>query len=173
MHTLTLPVFLVAPSPASAASAVGLGLLLSVSCGLRAFLAPFALSACAYLGWVNLGADFAWMADGCVVATFGAAILIEVAADKFPAVDHMFDSMHLFLKPALATLAGAALLSGPGSSPLFASVLALCTTGALAGVTHVTKAGVRLGSSASTLGFGNPLLSLTEDAVAVALGEKN
>ncbi len=156
-------------SPESVAAAVTLGLLLSVSCGLRAFLAPFVFSLGARMGWIDIGPAFAWMGSDLAVATFGLAIAIELVADKVPAVDHAFDSLHLLLKPALATLAGAALLQGPGGNPLLACVLGLCTTGALAGITHVTKAGVRLGSSATTMGAGNPILSLTEDAVAIGL----
>lgn len=156
-------------SPGAAAAALGLGLLLSVSCGLRAFLAPFALSVCGYMGWLDLGPTFAWMSSGLAVATFSLAILVELVADKIPAVDHLFDSAHVFLKPALATLAGAALLQGPSGNPLLACVLGLCTSGAVAGITHVTKASVRVGSSATTVGAANPVLSIIEDGVAIGL----
>ncbi len=166
MHTLAL---LESLSPATLGTAVALGLLLSVSCGLRAFVAPLTLAAGARLGWVDLGPSFTWMASDLALCTFGLAVAIELVADKFPAVDHAFDSLHVLVKPALATVAGAALLQGPDTSPLLACVLGLCTSGALAGVTHVTKASVRLGSSATTLGAGNPLLSLGEDVVAVGL----
>lgn len=164
----TLPLF-TSLSPGTVAAAATLGLLLSVSCGLRAFLVPFVFSLGAKLGWIDIGPAFAWMGSTLAVATFGIAIVVELIADKIPAVDHAFDSLHLLLKPALATLTGAALLQGPDGNPLLACVLGLCTTGALAGITHVTKAGVRLGSSATTVGAGNPVLSLVEDAVAIGL----
>jgi len=156
-------------SPATLGTAVALGLLLSVSCGLRAFLAPLALAAGARFGLVDLGQSFTWMASDLALLTFGLAVGIELLADKFPAIDHAFDSLHVLVKPALGTLAGAALLQGPDTSPLLACVLGLCTSGALAGVTHVAKASVRLGSSATTLGAGNPLLSFGEDVLAVGL----
>ncbi len=166
---MTTPAFLQSLTLENVAVAVVLGLLLSASCGLRAFLAPFALSFGMWMGWVSVGDSFAWMGHGAVVATFGIAIVLEVIADKFPTVDHAFDALHLVLKPLLGTLAGAALLQGPEVSPLFACVIGLCTTGALAGAAHVTKAGVRLGSTATTVGTGNPVLSVIEDIIAVAL----
>ncbi len=169
MTTLSLASLSAFASPQSFAAATALGLLLSVSCGLRAFLVPFALSVAGYEHWITLGPDFQWMANGFVAATFSLAIMIELVSDKIPAVNHLFDSAHIVLKPVLAALAGAALLQGPNGNPMLACVVGLCTAGTVAGVTHLTKAGVRLGSAAGTGGVATPVLSLVEDAVSIGL----
>lgn len=152
---------------AAVSLAIVLGLALSLSTGLRAFLAPFFLSLAAWLGWVELDGALSWMASGVAVGTFGCAILFEVAADKFPAVDHLMDTLHGFLKPVAGTLVAMAMMEGV--DPLVASVAGLSTGGIIAGGTHLAKASVRVGSTATTAGTGNPVLSILEDVVAIVL----
>jgi hypothetical protein len=78
------------------------------------------------------------------------------------------DVAHLVLKPAAGTVAAMALM--PGSDPLIHTVAGLATGGVVAGSTHLGKALFRYGSTASTLGTGNWVVSLVEDAAAIALG---
>lgn len=147
--------------------AVGLGFLLSLSTGLRAFLAPFALSVGSFAGWIDLGETMSWIGSPLALGTFSAAILFEMASDKIPVLDHLMDTLHVFLKPAAGTLVAMSLFHG--TDPLVAAVLSLASGGAVAGVTHLTKASVRLGSSGTTGGTMNPVLSVVEDLVAVGL----
>jgi uncharacterized membrane protein len=148
-------------------SSLALGLILSLTCGLRAFLAPFAMACAQGLGWVDLGPNLAWIGSPLAIGTFGAAIVIEVLADKIPALDHAMDVMHTVLKPVTGALAAMALMGD--TDPVFAAVAALATGGVVAGGTHFTKALVRLGSSTTTAGAGNPILSLLEDLAALGL----
>lgn len=147
--------------------ALGLGLVLSMSAGLRAFIPPFALSVLAYLGVVDLGSSLGWLGSSLAVTTFSLAIIVELLADKIPALDHAMDVVHVALKPAAGALTAYAFMDG--SDPLFAAVASVATGGVVAGGTHVLKAGVRLGSTATTGGAGNPLLSIAEDVVAIGL----
>ena len=52
-------------------------------------------------------------------------------------------------------------------TPLQAAVLGLIAGSPAAGAVHVTKAKLRLASTATTAGVGNPFLSLLEDAGAL------
>ncbi len=152
---------------ATVSLAIVLGLALSLSTGLRAFLAPFFLSLAAWFGWVELDGALGWMASGLAVGTFGCAILFEIAADKIPVVDHTMDALHVFLKPVAGTLVAMAMMEGV--DPLVASVAGLCTGGLIAGGTHLAKAAVRVGSTSTTAGAGNPVLSILEDVLAIGL----
>lgn len=152
---------------ATIALAVVLGLALSLSTGLRAFLAPFFLALGGWTGWIAFDGPLAWMSSGLAVTTFGLAIVFEIAADKFPAVDHLMDTLHVFLKPVAGTLVAMAMMEGV--DPVVAGVAGLCTGGLLAGGTHIAKASVRVGSTATTAGTGNPILSILEDIAAVVL----
>lgn len=148
-------------------SSLALGLILSITCGLRAFLMPFALACAQALGWVDLGSNLSWIGSPLAIGTFGCAIVIEVLADKVPALDHAMDVMHTVAKPLTGALATMALMGN--TDPVFATVAALASGGVVAGGTHLTKALVRVGSTGTTAGMGNPVLSVLEDVAAVAL----
>lgn len=148
------------------AAALGLGLLLSLSTGLRAFLAPFGVSLAAFAGWVDLGPTLGWMGSPLALATFGAAIVFEVAADKIPAVDHAMDMLHVVVKPVAGGLVAYTLMEG--ADPLLAGVATVATGGAVLG-THAVKAGLRVGSSCTTAGTCNPVVSILEDLAAIGL----
>jgi uncharacterized membrane protein len=147
--------------------ALTLGLLLSLSAGLRAFFAPAALAVAGWQGWVELPAALAWLAHPVSVLTFTAAVLCEVASDKIPLVDHAMDALHVVVKPATGALVALAALQG--APPVVAAAAAIVTGGAVAGGAHVAKATVRAGSTATSAGAANPVLSLLEDGAAVAL----
>lgn len=154
-------------TPSLVAVSLGLGLLLSMSCGLRAFVAPFLLACAQGLGWVELGPDLHWLGTPLAIGAFGAAIVLELLADKIPVLDHLMDVLHTALKPASGALVAYA-LARP-DEPVYAAVAALVGGGVVAGGTHVAKALVRVGSTSTTAGVGNPVLSIVEDLVAIGL----
>lgn len=99
-----------------------------------------------------------------VLIAVGVLYAIEFVADKIPAVDHVWDVIHTFIRP----LAGAAAAWGaaaPGM-PKGALVLAAVLGGSAALSTHAVKASVRAASTVTTAGCANPLLSLLEDVFA-------
>lgn len=147
---------------------VVLGVVLSASTGLRAFVAPFLLACAGGLGWVQLSDQLSWLATPLAIGTLAIAIILEILADKVPLVDHTMDALHLLLKPAAGALVTGALLDG--SSPLMTWAAALVGGGTVAGLTHITKAGLRVGSTSTTFGAGNPVISVIEDVIAIALG---
>ncbi len=150
-----------------ALSCIGLGLVLSLATGLRAFLVPFALACAQGLGWIDLGTSMHWMGSPLAIGTFGAAIAIEICADKVPVLDHAFDVLHVVLKPLAGSLAAVALMQG--QNPVVHAVAGIATGGVIAGGTHFTKAAFRVGTTASTGGLGNTVISVCEDVLALAL----
>ncbi len=153
--------------PAAIALVFCLGVLLAASAGLRAFLAPFAVGCAARFGWIHPAHELTWLGDGLVLGTLAVAIVAEVLSDKIPAVHHALDVLHLGLKPIAGALAGTAMLSD--ASPMLAWVAAIVAGGSLAGVTHLAKAGLRVGSSAASVGAAAPVHSLAEDGIALAM----
>ena len=89
---------------------------------------------------------------------------MEILADKFPVVDHFLDSIQAFVKPIAGAVLAASVLAE--LTPLQASVLGLVTGGTVAGTVHLTKANLRVVSSATTVGLANPVLSVIEDVGA-------
>jgi hypothetical protein len=99
-----------------------------------------------------------------VLIVVGILYLIEFVADKVPTVDHVWDIIHTLIRPAAGALVAWAAVSDriPHGAVILASVIA---GGAALGA-HATKATLRGASTLTTFGFGNPVLSLLEDAFA-------
>ncbi len=99
-----------------------------------------------------------------VLIVVGVLYLIEFLADKIPAIDHAWDIVHTFIRPAAGALVGWAATAHdvPKGVVIIASILA----GGAALTAHTAKASLRLASTASTAGLGNPVLSILEDIFA-------
>ena len=88
--------------------AVLMGLALAATCGLRAFLPRFVVGCLGALGKLELASSFQWLQQPIALAALGLAVVLEVAGDKFPVVDHFLDSAAVVVKPIAATIAAAA-----------------------------------------------------------------
>jgi hypothetical protein len=142
------------------------GVCIAAACGLRAFLPLLFLGAAARLGAIHLRPGAAWLADDLALAALGVATVLEIAADKIPVVDHAIDAVGTVIRPAAAWLGAFAVLAH-WPTP-WGQIVAFVLAGASLGI-HVSKAKLRLGSSAVTLGHANPALSIGEDALAFGL----
>lgn len=153
--------------PASIAVVLVVGVLLAGSAGIRAFLGPAAVSFAAWMHWVTLEEHLAWLGHPLVLGSLLVALTLEVLSDKVPVLHHFLDVVHLGAKPVCGALVGA---SVAGADPTMVGALAaIVGGGSVAAVTHVGKAGLRVGSSAATVGTAAPGHSLVEDAVALGL----
>ena len=150
---------------ASVAFQVAAGIGLAACAGLRAFLPLLVVGLAGRLELVPLSESFAWLATGPALVVLSVAVVAELLADKVPVVDHALDALGTLVKPVAGTLLAASVLTD--LPPLPTAVLALCTGGAVSAGVHLTKAKVRLLSTAATAGIGNPLLSVLEDVGAV------
>ena len=149
--------------------ALFLGVSLAASTGFNTFLPLALLSAAAkwHLAGVELTGPFAWLGSDAALIALGVATVIEVIADKIPAVDHALDTFGTFLRPLVGSAAFAAALGH--ADPVTASILGLIVGGATTFGVHTAKSGTRVLSTASTLGCANPLLSIAEDFTAAGL----
>jgi hypothetical protein len=146
-----------------AASQYALAYALTTTAGLRGFLTLLAGSIAIHLGWIHPSAAFAWLgADGAsvVLAVFS---VLEVLGDKVPFVDHALHATYFLVRPLAAAILVGATVHSESQTALYAMMAA----GALnALVVHGSAATARAASSATTLGFGNVVLSVAEDLIA-------
>src|SRR5262249_1994435 len=88
-----------------------------------------------------------------VLIVVGVLYCVEFVADKIPAVAHVWDVIHTFIRPAAGAVVAWAAVSDriPHGAVIIASVLA----GGIALGAHATKATLRGASTATTAGVGN------------------
>jgi uncharacterized protein DUF4126 len=146
-----------------------LGVSLGASTGLHTTLPLLLTAAAAHFHWGHfaLRGDFAWLESDTALIVLLIAAVLETIADKVPAIDHALDVVGTFARPVAATLAAAAVF-GHGDKTTAAIVGLIVGAPAAFGV-HAAKAGLRVGSSATTFGCANPFISLAEDGVAATL----
>jgi uncharacterized membrane protein len=146
-----------------------LGLGLSASTGLNTFLPLLLLSAAARfnVAGVELGTKFDWLTSDAAMITLIIACVVELIADKIPAVDHFLDSAGTIVRPVAGAVASASVLTGV--DPMVAAVLGIIVGAPTSLGMHTLKAGTRVASSATTFGCANPVISIIEDVIAFAL----
>lgn len=155
----------------SIALAVLLGIGLSASTGLNTFLPLllFAAAARFHIAGISLGEKFDWLTSDVAMIVLIIACVFEIVADKVPAVDHFLDSIGTFIRPAAASLAAGAALTGANVDPVVAAVGGIIIGTPISLGFHTLKAATRVGSSATTFGCANPVLSVIEDIIAFTM----
>lgn len=149
-------------------SALGLAIGLAACAGLRAWLPLLLAGILSRSGWLSLGSSFQFLQDDRALVLLGVATLLELAADKIPALDHALDVVSTVVRPVAGALLAASML-GRVSDPLVSMVLGVALGVPTALLPHAAKSGLRAASTAMTAGLANPLLSLLEDMMALLL----
>lgn len=140
---------------------------LSGSAGLNAYI-PLLLVALAARfpvadPLVKLQAPYDILGSWWAIGLIAVLLVIEIVADKIPAVDTVNDGIQTFIRPA----AGAILFAG--SADVITEIHPILALGAgllVAGGVHATKTAARPVVTVSTAGVGNPIVSTLEDIVA-------
>ena len=147
-----------------ALSAAAFGIVLAACAGLRAFMPVFSAGLAARVLSLPLPDALEWLTRPTTLVIFGVATLLELMGDKIPVVDHLLDTVQVVVKPGLAVLA--ALPFAYQLSPEYMTAIGILMGVPLSLGVHSAKATVRVGSTATTGGIGNPLLSVAEDVAA-------
>jgi len=145
----------------------------ATAAGINPWLAALTLVAMAHFGWMELGAlpvVGSELGDPVILIAVGVAFVVEQVADKVPALDHLSDLVHLPVKPAAAVALALVVAAPRDPSQLeqYAVPLGIAAA-AVALLAHLGKAGVRAGSTATTAGVANPVLSVIEDLGVVLM----
>jgi hypothetical protein len=148
--------------------AVALAIGLAACAGLRAWLPLLLTGGLVRAEVIEVGQSFSFLASDRALILFGVASVVEIVADKVPAVDHALDAIGTVVRPLAATVLAA---SGFGSfaDPLTAVALGAAIGAPTALVPHAGKSVLRAASSALTAGVANPVISVLEDLIALAL----
>jgi len=137
---------------------------LTTTAGLRGFLTLFAASVAAHYHWIHPSGASAWLASDAATVILGILALVELIADKIPAVDHALHAVSFAARP----LAGAILVGGTIHTESAGTLYTLMTLGALnALIVHSSSATARAASTATTFALANAPISAGEDATAI------
>ena len=141
------------------------GITLAAPAGLNAYIPLLALAAAQRVGWVQLREPFDLMGTWWAILLITLLLIIEIFADKVPAVDHVNDLIQSFVRPA----AGGFLALSTADAGRIEPWLALAAGVLLAGSVHAVKASARPFINAASGGAGAPIASTVEDAGAVGM----
>lgn len=136
---------------------------LASAAGLNAYIPLLLLGVAGRLGYADLNAPYDLLSSNVGIGVLVVLLAIEVLADKVPGVDHVNDLINTIVRPAAG---GVLFLSSSGAgnlSPALVALLGIITAGGV----HATKATTRPLVTATTGGFGNPVVSVIEDVLAV------
>jgi uncharacterized membrane protein len=150
---------------------------LATAAGLNAYIPLLAVGLAArFLDWVQLPPAWAWLSNEWVMLVIGILLVLEIVADKIPAVDSVNDIIQTVVRPAAGGI-----LFGTGSSSQTVAVTdpaSFFTSNAwvpvaigviLSLVVHIGKTMTRPAANAMTFGIAAPVLSGVEDVVSVVL----
>ena len=141
---------------------------LSASAGLNAYIPLLVVGVIAhYTDWITLNNPWDLLANPWVLIVLGVLVIIEMLADKIPAVNHINDAIQTFIRPAAGAIAFAA------SAKVITDihpVLALICGLLVAGSVHAVKSvAVRPVVTATTGGAGNVPVSIAEDVFSTVM----
>jgi len=141
---------------------------LSASAGLNAYIPLLVIGVIAhYTDWITLSDPWDLLANPWVLIVLGILVIIEMLADKIPAVNHINDAIQTFIRPAAGAIAFAA------SAKVITDinpVLALVCRLLLSGSVHAVKSvAVRPAVTAATGGAGNVPVSIAEDIFSTVM----
>ncbi len=139
---------------------------LSASAGLNAYIPLLVIGVIAHYFPNTLTLSQPWdlIANPWILILLGVLVIIEMVADKVPAVNHVNDIIQTVVRPVAGAIAFAA------SAKVVTDinpVLALACGLLMAGSVHVAKAAaLRPAVTAATGGAGNVPVSIAEDIIA-------
>lgn len=154
-----------------------IGTSLAASAGLNAWMPLFLLGLTdRLLPAVVLPPSWSWLSSDLALWILGALLLLEIVADKIPALDSVNDVIQSILRPASG---GIAFGAGSGAQTIAVDDPAAFFTDnawvpvvvgiAIALVVHIVKATARVAANTVTGGLAAPFLSTAEDGASFML----
>ncbi|MGE2719039.1 DUF4126 domain-containing protein [Mycolicibacterium celeriflavum] len=153
------------------------GLGLATAAGLNAYIPLLALGLLSrFTDLVALPAGWAWLENGWVMAIVATLLVVEVIADKVPALDSINDAVQTFVRPTAGgivfgsgTAAQTSAVTDPGAFAQSGQWIPVAIGVVVALVVSLTKSTVRPAANVATAGVAAPVLSTVEDGVSVGL----
>ena len=141
---------------------------LSASAGLNAYIPLLVVGVLAhYTNLIKLNAPWDTLSNPWILILLGILLIIEMLADKIPAVNHINDLIQTIVRPVAGAIAFAASTNVVhGINPMLAMACGLLVAGSI----HLVKAAaVRPLVTATTAGAGNVPVSVAEDITSTVV----
>ncbi len=149
---------------------------LAVAAGLNAYIPLLTAGLLArYTDWITLPAGWSWLTNGWMLAILGVLLVVEIVADKVPAVDHVNDVLATVIRPTSGGLVFGATASAPTvavSDPqAFADTnwVPILVGATVALSVHLLKVATRAVLNSVTFGIAAPVVSTIEDTGSVTV----
>ena len=140
---------------------------LAAAAGLNAWLPLLVLALTDRVsGVVDLPTPYDWLSSNVGLVVILLLLPLELIPDKIARVDSISDFINTALRPGAGAMAFMAVAHQDSEIHL---VTAMMFGLVIAGAVHWFKASARPGITAGTRGLGNPMVSLLEDAICIAL----
>ena len=150
---------------------------LASAAGLNAYIPLLSMGLLGrYTNLVNLPQGWSWLENGWVIGIVAVLLVVEIVADKIPALDSINDTVQTFVRPT-----SGGIVFGSGTAAQTAAVadpVEFARTGqwvpvvigiVTALVVHLTKSAVRPAANVATAGVAAPVLSTIEDFTSAGL----
>ncbi|MFN3004246.1 DUF4126 domain-containing protein [Mycolicibacterium wolinskyi] len=150
---------------------------LATAAGLNAYIPLLALGLLSrFTDLVALPAGWAWLKNGWVMAIVAVLLVVEVVADKIPALDTVNDTIQTFVRPTAGgivfgsgTASQTAAVTDPGAFAQSGQWVPVAIGVVTALVVSLTKSAVRPAANVASAGMAAPVLSTVEDVTSVGL----
>ncbi|MBZ0326654.1 MAG: DUF4126 domain-containing protein [Altibacter sp.] len=144
-----------------------LGVGLAAAVGFRVFLPLLVLSLAGHYEVIPLNESWQWIGSLTAVITLGVATLIEIFGYYIPWFDNALDTIAI----PLAAVAGTAVMVATVSNldPIITWSLAIIAGGGTATLIKGNASALRLGSTATTGGIGNPVVTTIETGTSTVM----
>jgi hypothetical protein len=150
---------------------------LATAAGLNAYIPLLALGLLSrFTDLVTLPHGWAWLENGWVMTIVAALLVVEIVADKIPALDSINDAIQTFVRPTAGgivfgsgTAAQTSAVTDPGAFAQSGQWIPIAIGVVTALVVSLTKSTVRPAANVATAGMAAPVLSTVEDIFSVGL----
>ncbi len=150
---------------------------LATAAGLNAYIPLLALGLLSrFTDLVTLPHGWAWLENGWVMTIVAALLVVEIVADKIPALDSINDAVQTFVRPTAGgivfgsgTAAQTSAVADPGAFAQSGQWIPVVIGVVTALVVSLTKSTVRPAANVATAGMAAPVLSTVEDIFSVGL----
>lgn len=149
---------------------------LAAAAGLNAYIPLLVMGLAARFDWIGLPSGWTWLSNEWVLGIIGVLLVVEIVADKVPAVDSVNDWIQTVVRPASG---GIVFAGGVGTETVAVDdPESFFSSGAwvpiaigigLALVVHLGKMAVRPVANLASAGVAAPVLSTAEDGVSLAM----
>jgi hypothetical protein len=125
---------------------------------------------------VSLPSGWSWLENGWVLTIVAVLLVVEVIADKVPALDSINDTVQTFVRPASGgivfgsgTAAETAAVADPGGWAQSGQWVPVLIGVVVALTVSLTKSAIRPAANVATAGVAAPVLSTIEDVTSIGL----